>query len=206
MKRLTALLISSLLFASFASPTLHAEELPEYQVDLIIFETTALKGWTEEHWSEDIDIIDTEDTITVSSLPENQFMLKEQAAKMTPARGYKILYHQSWILQGKALKNAKPMLIEAHPEKDHESRIEGTMTFYKSRFAHVRLNLELERKIPAKVREKFAQQQNLDEATLPEFWRFNLKEARKVKSKQLHYFDHPIFGAIVKIQYQGNLK
>lgn len=179
----------------------HAEAPPKYQVELIVFETLALKGWTEEVWEENPEIIDTEGTQVAETLPEDDFMLAEEAGKMTLQKGYRILTHQSWVLQGLPEADSQPLLIEVLPEDDNDSRLEGTLLFYKSRFAHVRLNLELERKIPIRLREDFAAQQRIEPEALPDFWRFKLTEARKVKSKELHYFDHPIFGALIKIQY-----
>lgn len=178
-----------------------AEAPPKYQVEIVVFESLALKGWTEEVWDENPDMIETEDTMVPEPLEESSFMLNEEVSKMTLEKGYRILYHQSWILEGLPEAESTPVLIESLPEEDYNSRLDGTLKFYKSRFAHVRLNLELERKIPLRLREKFAEQQRIELESLPEFWRFQINEARKVKSKELHYFDHPIFGALFKIQY-----
>ena len=197
---------SALLFLASFSLQAQAEteqDLPKYQVELIVFETLALRGWTEEYWREDLPLIDMEGTLDVPSLPEQQFMLASEEEKMTPEKGYYILYHRSWILQGASEENSQPLKIELLPEEDYQPKLSGTLKFYKSRYAHVRLHLELERKIPQQVKEEFATNQSMDPELLPEFWRFQLQEARKVKSGELHYFDHPIFGALVKIQYKG---
>ncbi len=49
-------LFFSLMTACFLSLGLatkaQAEDLPKYQVELIVFETLALRGWTEEYWHE----------------------------------------------------------------------------------------------------------------------------------------------------------
>lgn len=195
---------SAVLFlATFSLPIKADDPLPKYQVELIVFETLALRGWTEEYWKEELPLIDMEGSIDIPSLPEQQFMLASEEEKMTPEKGYFILYHKSWILEGDSEEEAQPLRIEVLPEEDYQPRLSGLLTFYKSRYAHVRLNLELERKIPERVKEEFASNQDMDLEMLPEFWRFQLEEARKVKSGELHYFDHPIFGALVKIQYQG---
>lgn len=199
-------LTSALLFlvtVSFQAQAQTNQKPPKYQVELIVFETLALRGWTEEYWKDDLPLIDMEGSVDLPSLPEQKFMLASEEEKMTPQKGYYILYHKSWILKGLAEDDSHPLKIEVLPEEDYQPKLSGTLKFYKSRYAHVRLNLELERKIPAQVREEFANNQSIDLEMLPEFWRFQLEEARKVKSGELHYFDHPIFGALVKIQYKG---
>lgn len=196
-----SLITVCLLSLGFATKA-QAEGLPKYQVELIVFETLALRGWTEEYWHEP-DLINTDGAVNLTTLPANRFMLQSEANKMTPKKGYHILYHTSWVLEGKPEDQTKPVLIEALPEKSYQSKLLGTIVFYKSRYAHVRLDLELERKIPLRIRDEFAANENLEEVDLPDFWRFQLKESRKIKSGELHYFDHPIFGALVKIQYLG---
>jgi len=204
-KQLTALLICCIW--AFNAQAITDEETPpnpRYQVEIIIFETLALRGWTEEYWRPNPELIDLENALLPpEELPEEQFMLSEQVAKMTPEKGYRILKHSGWILEGKSEEEAQPIKIEVLPETAYESRLEGTLTFYKSRFAHVRLHLDLERKIPQRLIASFAQNQHTEADFLPEFWRFELKEARKIKSGELHYFDHPIYGVLMQIQYQG---
>lgn len=203
-KLLTALLFISSLGFNVQAADEETASNPHYQVEIIIFETLALRGWTEEYWRENPEFIDLEGSQPPpESLPEDRFMLTEQVAKMTPEKGYRILKHSSWILEGKSEAEAIPIQINVLPEASYESRIEGTLTFYKSRFAHARLQLELERKIPGRIETAFAQNQHTQVDFLPEFWRFQLKEARKIKSGELHYFDHPIFGVLMQIQYQG---
>ena len=203
-KLLTTLLIWSALAFSAQAEDEETAPNPRYQVEMIIFETLALRGWTEEYWQPNPELIDLETAqLPPEELPQEQFMLSEQVAKMTLKKGYRILKHSSWILEGKPEQEAQPIKIEVLPEKSYRSRLEGTLTFYKSRFAHVRLHLELERKIPRRIKAAFAQNQHTEVDFLPEFWRFELKEARKIKSGELHYFDHPIYGVLMQIQYQS---
>ena len=46
----------------------------------------------------------------------------------------------------------------------------------------------------------FVQNQNITSRETPTHWRFHLKESRKIIPNELHYIDHPLFGALVKIQ------
>lgn len=182
------------------------EKPPKFQVEIIVFETFALKSWTEEYWPHDPEPMDTEETIYLKPLEPENFLLKEQADKMTAAGGYRILYHQSWIMDGDLKENTQPVLVFKSPNKgETDSRLEGSIHFWKSRFPHVWVNLELERKIPNKIRQKFAEHEKLDEQLMPDYWRFNINESRKINTGQLHYIDHPVFGALVAIKYRPDL-
>jgi hypothetical protein len=184
------------------APLVQAEKLPIFKVEIIIFESLALKGWTEEHWPIDIDKIDTKNAIYLPSLPKTSNLLNQQAKKMTRRMGYNILLHKSWLVEAKSEKNARPILLRVEPISEYSSSIDGQLTFYKSRYPHIKLNLELERIIPEKIKEIFSKQQNIELEYLPSFWKFQLKESRKINSNQLHYIDHPLFGALVQIKWQ----
>ena len=175
-----------------------AEKPAVFKVEVIIFESLALKGWTEERWKDDIEMIDLENATYVKPLDSNENMLNEQAKKMTEKKGYHKLFHQSWLVEAKEEKYATPILIQTNKGSD----LDGSIVFYKSRYPHIKLNLELNRRIPSRVKEAFALQQNIEIDELPDKWQFTISEARKLKSNQLHYIDHPIFGALVQIQWQ----
>jgi hypothetical protein len=181
---------------------------PKFEVEVVVFETLALKGWTEEFWPDNLPIMDLndEDVITPPRVRPQYNLLNDEVSKMTRRMGYNILFHQAWVVDALPEDQAKPIYISSLPDKDYKSRLEGTLLFYKSRYPHIEMNLELERKIPLVIRSDFAKNQNMQEDLLPEFWRFQLKESRKIKTGQIHYLDHPIFGALVEIKYLPNYK
>lgn len=196
-------LFTLLLFSSFAFSD---EKPPKFQIEIVVFETYALKGWTEEYWPADIDIIDTDEAMPEIPLKPESFLLNDEVAKMTPKMGYNILYHSSWIVDALPEDKAKEILIfRPYDAPGSDSRLQGSIKFWKSRFPHVMVNLELEREIPFKVREDFARQHNIEPDLLPDFWHFQIKESRKIKTGQLHYLDHPIFGALVAIKWRPEL-
>ena len=245
---------------------------PVYQVELIVFETTALRGWTEEYWPHQVPEVPTDDAypiqpgvvletplselpetvetdsdqvtiqgiestqLTPQSLDETEqtekqtestertaktienrtqaqllqpdapnsesplWLLNTEASKMTPVKGYHILIHQSWIQQGLPPKQAQPIYFENEPQSEYTSALSGTLKLYKTRYAHIEANFNLQRFIPKRIREKFAQHEDLTPDLLPDYWTFNLNQARKIKPGQLHYIDHPIFGILAKIK------
>ena len=198
----------SMTFASLSIAQADDKVPPKFEVEIVVFETLALKGWTEEFWQDNLPIFDfgEDDTITPPRIKPKYFLLNDEVSKMTRRMGYNILFHQAWVVDALPEKDAKPIYISALPDEDYKSRLEGSLRFYKSRYPHIEANLELERKIPLVIRPDFAKNQNMQEDLLPEFWRFQLKESRKIKTGQIHYLDHPIFGALVEIKYLPNFK
>jgi len=179
-------------------------QLPSYKVEVIVFEHLALKGWTEEYWPEDIETPATHGSTSVFTRNKKPLWINKRnhslvsAAQRLNKQGYRILFHQAWSQVAYARKNSPTVLIEN--DQGRASNLLGTVRLYKTRYAHVDIDLELERRIPSKVLEAFAQNQKLAPGDLPSHWRFNVKESRKIKPKELHYIDHPLFGVLVQIR------
>jgi len=204
MKKMTIqkyiLALLSLLLISFSLQTQAEETPPLYQVELIVFETTALRGWTEEYWPRE-DPLSLDDLQPKKDLPKQFYMLKTEARKMIPSKGYHIIYHQAWYLRGLPENKATPILIENFPKNNYQTQLKGRLFFYKSHYNHVDLQLQIDKYIPKKIRAKFAQHEEIKLEDLPDTWYFTLQESRKLRPGQLHYLDHPIFGALIKIKY-----
>ncbi len=184
------------------SGSLHAEEIPRYTVEVIVFENHALRGWTEEHWPDEIELPITEDSTSLFTTGKYPLFIENANTSLGTvaqkiSRHYGILFHQAWSQSAIDTKNAPTVLIENAQEGG--TQIVGTIKLYKTRFAHVEVDLEFERAIPTKILEEFAQNQQLALEELPSHWRFNLKEARKIKEGELHYIDHPLFGVLVQV-------
>jgi hypothetical protein len=74
----------------------------------------------------------------------------------------------------------------------------GTVRVHLSRFLHITLDLTLERPgsaADAGVPTQFGD--GLNELTLAP--RYHLKATRSARSGELHYFDHPAFGVLVRV-------
>ena len=174
-----------------------------YKIEVIVFENLNLKGWTEEYWPEDIELPVTQGSTSVFTRNQKPLWISKRnrellsSAQQLNKKGYRVIFHQAWSQSAYANKNSPTVLIENNLGVG--SNLLGTVRLYKTRFAHVDVDLEFERRIPEKILEAFAQNQKLSSDQLPTHWRFNLKESRKIKPGELHYIDHPLFGALIKI-------
>ncbi len=197
---LKGLLALSLITGLMAIQT-HAKAA-NYTIEVIVFENLALKGWTEERWPDEIKLPNTQNSVSLSAPQKSRLHLKKRKTQLNNvaakvAKNYRILFHKAWSQNAYSPKKTPSVLIE----NDHagSTRLLGTVKLYKTRFAHVQFDLEIDRRIPSKVREAMAQNQQIDLSDLPSHWRFNLVESRKIKPGELHYIDHPLFGILVKI-------
>ncbi|MBO1926696.1 hypothetical protein J3998_03835 [Thiomicrorhabdus sp. 6S2-11] len=198
-KYLAALLV--LLAFILSSNAIQAADLPRYKVEVIVFEQLAIKGWTEENWPELNSSVDLTNSTSYLTKKTKPLYLGNASPQLTSVvqklgKGYRPIFHETWTQFAYGNKKAPKVSIE---QSTASSRLIGTVKVYKTKFSHIELDLELERRIPSAVRGAMAERMGIEEAYLPDYWRFQLKEKRKADSGELHYFDHPLFGAIVKI-------
>lgn len=177
-KRLSILLFTGLLLSLPA----HAQQW--YQVELVVFEQ--LNPVTDEQWP----VMPLQDPSAVSPQtsnskiqPANRESLAGVAERLRNSAGYRVLSYQSWQ-QSALSKNASPLVaIEGE-------RIIGTIRVYKSSYLHSELDLWLQDGGQRNVSDN-------DDFQGPRYP--HLKQSRRVSSKQLIYFDHPRFGAILQL-------
>lgn len=207
---------------SYASPTSASSSI--VHVEVIIFQTLATRGWTEEYWPLTPGIMPHKDAIKLNTeasvipespdaldapefsaffnlLPADQLILNDVADSMTPTKGYDILAHFAWQQPALSQNNSPHILIDQYLQINRleTSAIFGGMRAYQERFNHIEVELELDRRIPSSLRERFASYHGMELASLPENWTFLIKESRRIRPGELHYIDHPLFGVIVQI-------
>ncbi|MBE0493882.1 MAG: hypothetical protein IBX48_06020 [Thiomicrospira sp.] len=181
---------------------------PKVQIEVIVFQSLALRGWTEEYWPDTLELPSTENATQFNAadgyatlLKEASFTLKEEVSKMTTDKGYDVLAHFAWQQPALDREKAIPILIDQFVQQRRleSSILFGTIRMYQERFSHIQVNLELDRQIPQAVLERFTAHQQLDIDWITEGWRFQINESRRVRYGEIHYLDHPIFGILIKV-------
>lgn len=151
-------------------------------------------------------------------LATEQLQLSGEAKRLVAGNRYRILLHTAWrqpLLEngpgtpvhltnlpgiglagdnpGQLLNppGAEPAAIPASPLINS---IDGTITVLLTRYLHIRPNLVYTNPEVDLARQIIAQENNA-----PSVDRFVMKESRRVKLQELHYFDHPYFGMIARI-------
>ncbi len=114
---------------------------------------------------------------------EGEAALLAAAQALEKDTRFRVLAHQRWTQAVDAKSATKPVRIA-----DSGQRLEGVFRFYLSRFLHVDMNLGLRAETTGNPGEELV---------------YRLQEHRRIKTQELHYFDHPKFGALVRITQTG---
>ena len=158
--------------------------------------------------------------------PTETLTLADIAQKLIKSQRYRIITLQGWQQPVKQRQNAKPVhltdkpLLSAPPRttangdiilnpdantednalpstgsiEDHPPRIDGTVTVSLSRYLHMALKLRYYNP-DVYLAEQIALQKP-DEELIDTFM---LVQSRRMRSKEVHVFDHPYFGVITTI-------
>jgi hypothetical protein len=136
-------------------------------------------------------------------VPEEERQLGELYRRLANADGYEPLLHVAWQQPGYGPDVSQPLDLARLAELPE--RLRGEARLYRSRFLHLVLDLELwsapggDRLAPqARPRPLYgvAEEEPL-QALEPDVYR--LSERRKLRSGELHYYDHSRYGVLAKV-------
>lgn len=115
------------------------------------------------------------------SLPPEEHVLAKEAASLARRAGYRVLAHQAWLepMQQK-VPPTHVMIVAGNDDRDIPGRIIGTVGIRLSRFLHA----EVVFSFPYGNTGGYA----------------HLVETRRMRSQEVHYIDHPLFGALIRIE------
>jgi hypothetical protein len=158
----------------------------KYDVELIIFERTARSAALNETWPEDPGRPDLHKATHITSnkglyarLPNSRRTLTDVAKRMRRASGKPVrLAHMLWRQPAVSKKEATPIHVAG---KTKTGNLIGTARVSVRRYLHLDLDLLLET------------------TNGPAPGRFRMQAHRRMRSGKLHYIDHPIMGALVRI-------
>ena len=137
------------------------------------------------------------EALRVRPLRPEELELGSTYSRVKGISAYEALLHGGWIQPGLPDTEAQPfdlaLLGAMNPR--------GTVRVHLSRFLHITLDLTLERPGAASNASSQAAAlplgDGLNELTLTP--RYRLTATRSVRSGELHYFDHPAFGVLVRV-------
>jgi hypothetical protein len=190
-----------------------------YTVELVIFERTSGAGLSSELWPETVDepslglVLSSDGNNSVGLLDTGSqrgemiqpvrradLAYRDIASRMRRSGRYRVLAHRGWRQPAVDKTQALPVSIGARPSRRPlgsgealsttagqastlvaaEPSIRGTVRLYVARYLH--LEAQLLYKNPL----------------LGEQAHFELRESRRMRSGELHYFDHPMFGMLLR--------
>lgn len=175
----------SILFAFLIGFSLPAHAQQWYKVELIVFEN--LNPNASEKWP----VMPPREPLRLSMDSANNFVqpasreaLNDSAQGLRNSAGYRVLTHSSWMQPALNRSRAQPIAISGE-------QLEGQIRIYAATYLHVDLDLWLQDSRASSV----GKDGQLQGPRNP-----NLKELRRVRSRQVHYFDHPRLGALLRME------
>ena len=135
-------------------------------------------------------------------LQSNQLRLHDHVKKIAKSPDYDLLTHVGWRQPGLELKKTIPVWIRSGRMFDQAYELEGKITVALARYLHIYTDLVLHRRKSLDDTVANPGVDNLDDpatTTTNKFDSYHLKEHRRMRSKKLHYLDHPEFGLLVMI-------
>jgi len=157
-----------------------------YEIEVLVFENklSGLEGG--ELWRRDADkTLNAEiaEAVTAGEKPPEDSALAAAFAKLDKSGQYRVLAHLRWTQTAEARSVSKPVRI-----KSDNAELNGAVRFYLSRFLHVDVNLTLKQ-----------EDGGLFNSAEKEGTVFRLSEHRRIKTMDINYFDHPRFGALMRV-------
>ncbi len=192
--KLLCILLSFITTSVAAEPENSQDEFDQYDIEILIFEQSHQIGLDNEQWQKlevdegeadggdggDGDFPTKEILETVSlddggenvivELPSTSLTLADTRERLNSTVDYRVLYHKAWHQTVRDKDKSTAVWIEL-PE------LEGTINLHKQRFLHFSADLSFNSL----------------------FGEVKLEQSRRLKSKELHYFDHPLFGILVRV-------
>lgn len=153
-----------------------------YEVEVLVFETRLPELEGAEVWiqSSKFPAPDTADAAAPTGTPGSDFAAA--ATALEKDGNYRVLARKRWVQSGEAKATTKPVRITTG-----DNELDGTLTFYLSRFLHMEVNMAFQ---PSGGLLAGSSAANLV---------YRIMEQRRIKSQDIHYFDHPKFGVLVRV-------
>ena len=123
-------------------------------------------------------------------LPE-ELKLANEYRKLQALAAYEPLVHVGWVLPGLPEADSVPFDLKTLGVLNPR----GTVRVHLSRFLHITLDLTYQAADSAAS--PLGSADGLDEIALPPQYR--LTATRSARSNELHYFDHPAYGVLVRV-------
>ena len=191
----------------------------EYEIELLIFRNLVgsdagevwpvdFSDWFEEEPVDNTDIsepLDPPPRAVVTWLPKSQFRLTAQRNALARSAPYRPIAHLAWRQAVPGRRQAKALELPGGQRNPDRAYVDGLVRVAVERYLHLDLDLRLhlpDSAIQAAPQDNQAVPEDYqDQAASQDFGvpDIRLRQQRRMRSKELHYFDHPRFGVIALI-------
>ncbi|MCK4870757.1 MAG: hypothetical protein KAS93_06580 [Gammaproteobacteria bacterium] len=174
-----------------------------YQVNLIVIKHITAKALASEQWPTITKQPDITNSIEPALLTNDKSPLKTEITRLTRSKNFQIILSASWQQNIPAGTTTKPIHISGGTTVNNDddsatiNEIDGTVTISRNRYFNINTNLILTEPL-AKLNQIGAGNyaQTIAKNKLISF---QMLQTRRMKSKELNYLDHPLFGTLIEI-------
>lgn len=182
-------LLAIVFCALLAGPAPAADN--EYRIELLVFRNVDAHGDGELFARALADALDSAaDARDVRWLGSDAYQLAGIAGSMKRSGRYKPLLHVAWQERVAGRSSARAVALPLNGAGGGEY-VTGTARVGLGRYLHLDLDLELHEPARHDVAGGDAYYGDPPD--------YRLQESRRMRSKEIHYFDHPLFGALAII-------
>lgn len=185
-----------------------------FVIEIIVFDDLSGEGLHTEHWPADPGKPSLQDAVELVHSREggseqaarayrlvnrSVFALSDVWASLRRSARYRPFLHVGWRQPGLSHGAARPVHVSPHlgvrrtggpePEGGERPAVDGTVKVSLARYLHVDLDL---------VYSRPGNGENAAPNAIPA--RFRLVSERRMRSGELHYIDHPLFGVLALIR------
>ncbi|MEE8305869.1 MAG: CsiV family protein [Gammaproteobacteria bacterium] len=119
--------------------------------------------------------------IQVQQLINAQLLMEDEQQRLDRVDAYDLLLHTGFSQEGVEEKWAIPVSVR---RLGAPAKLDGTIRLHRGRFLHITLDLSLDANV------------ELLELSEP----YRLEQQRRLRSGEVHYFDHPAFGVVLTVR------
>jgi len=188
---------------------LQAETKTEYAIDFVVFEDKEARYIGSELWPEADQAQDAAAMTKKSYARKNTGiraikttdydLLNNEVKRLLNSSRYKVLARKSWLQPG--LDNAQAVDIEITPNAQSGSTgsISGSIKIVLERYLHIYTDLVYRRPAPSVATSDDAFNPGVSQSGYRPEAAYVIREHRRMRSRELHYIDHPLVGMLIKI-------
>ncbi len=197
LKRLIQWALAPVLWFGFLNAW--AETVSAYQIELIVFSHVNPEALKSEYWPIAAPLTISENTINLPNeqiFSEKQWRLKSQHQSLLRIH-YPILLHLAWRQTNSSLQQGTRIhLMGGDVYGDNVSQMNGALNIHLDRYFNLNFNLQF--LIPWKDIQNWGLE-NLTHAPQDDYFAFNINEKLRMRSNELNYIDHPLYGILIEI-------
>ena len=181
------------------------KELKEYDVEIIIFEDKHARYLKSEIWNQNTEqqsAATKTNKINASGFKSiKPAILKKQYKRINASSEYNVLFYGAWRQAGleksKAFEINIKELKSSHTDRSKNS-LTGTFKLVLARYLHIYNQLTYQQKMTVSAASE-KQTEVLSNDMAPHNGLYPLNSHRRMRSKKLHYIDHPLVGMLIQI-------